>query len=119
MSVSKIFRRRPEGRFGDRLHSDEERNKQDLPHENEPMQKEDTSLGLLDNMSGTYKDKVLRIHASNASNINAMSMTDLTSISAMGDEQKLNYPNLDADLENARKLLQRCSCTRNSLTTGK
>lgn len=33
----------------------------------------------------------------------------LTNISATEDEQKLDYLNTDAQLESARKLLQRCS----------
>ncbi|KAL6266761.1 hypothetical protein P5V15_003597 [Pogonomyrmex californicus] len=78
-----------ESRFNDR-HVREEKDKQDLPHK--LTQREDTSLGLLKNMSV------------------------LTSISTE-EEQKLTYPNIDAELECARKLLQRCSNINNSLTT--
>lgn len=89
-----------ESRFSDKLHSVEERGKQDTcpPCESEPTQREDSSLGLLDDMSV------------------------LMSISTTEDEQKSSYPNTDADLEyasHARRLLQRCSdvAKHSSLTT--
>ncbi|XP_018358203.1 PREDICTED: LOW QUALITY PROTEIN: uncharacterized protein LOC108757997 [Trachymyrmex cornetzi] len=82
-----------ESKFSDNQQSSEEKSKQDLLHDNESIQKEDTSLGLLDNMS------------------------DLTNISTAEDEQKLNFSNIDAELEIARKLLQRCSDKNSVLTT--
>ncbi|XP_018304541.1 uncharacterized protein spd-2 [Mycetomoellerius zeteki] len=81
-----------ESKFSDKLQSGEEKSKQDLLYDDELTQKEDTSLGLLDNMS------------------------DLTSISTTENEQKLNFSNIDAELEIARKLLQRCS-DKNSVPT--
>jgi len=47
-----MFCSRLESKFNDNLQSNEEKSKQDLLHDNEPTQKGDTSLGLLDNMSG-------------------------------------------------------------------
>ncbi|XP_018354355.1 PREDICTED: uncharacterized protein LOC108755692 [Trachymyrmex septentrionalis] len=82
-----------ESKFNDNLQSSEEKSKQDPLYDNEPTHKEDTSLGLLDNMS------------------------DLTSISTAEDEQKLNFSNIDVELEIARKLLQRCSDKNSVLTT--
>ncbi|XP_012060871.1 PREDICTED: uncharacterized protein LOC105624121 [Atta cephalotes] len=82
-----------ESKFNDNLQSNEEKSKQDLLHDNELTQKGDTSLGLLDNMS------------------------DLTNISTAEDEQKLNFSNIDAELEIARKLLQKCSDKNSILTT--
>ncbi|KAG5336180.1 CE192 protein, partial [Acromyrmex heyeri] len=82
-----------ESKFNDNLQSTEEKSKQDLLYDNESTQKEDNSLGLLDNMS------------------------DLTNISTAEDEQKLNFSNIDAELEIARKLLQRCSDKNSVLTT--
>lgn len=46
-------------------------------------------------------------------------MTDLTSISTTENEQKLNFSNIDAELEIARKLLQRCSDKNSVPTIGK
>ncbi|XP_011057868.1 PREDICTED: uncharacterized protein LOC105148070 isoform X1 [Acromyrmex echinatior] len=82
-----------ESKFNDNLQLNEEKSKQDLLYDNESTQKEDNSLGLLDNMS------------------------DLTSISTVEDEQKLNFSNIDAELEIARKLLQRCSDKNSVLIT--
>jgi len=48
-----------------------------------------------------------------------MILTDLTNISTAEDEQKLNFSNIDAELEIARKLLQKCSDKNSILTTGK
>ncbi|XP_011347218.1 uncharacterized protein LOC105285003 isoform X2 [Ooceraea biroi] len=63
----------------------------DLSFENELTCREvDSSLGLLDTMSV------------------------LTSISTTEDEQKSNYPNTDANLEYARKLLWKCSDLKNT-----
>ena len=50
--VLKMFCSRLESKFNDNLQSNEEKSKQDLLHDNELTQKGDTSLGLLDNMSG-------------------------------------------------------------------
>lgn len=46
-------------------------------------------------------------------------MTVLTSISTMEDEQRLNYPSMDAELECARKILWKCSDVQNFSRTGK
>jgi len=46
-------------------------------------------------------------------------MTVLTSISTPEDEQRLNYPNTDVELEYARKLLRKCSDLKNSSPIGK
>ncbi|XP_025986104.2 uncharacterized protein LOC105194166 isoform X2 [Solenopsis invicta] len=83
-----------ESRFNDRhLGEKGKRDLQDL-YEHELIQKEDTSsLGLLDD-----------------------NMSVLTNMSTTEDDQKLNCPNID-DLECARRLLQRCSDTKISLTT--
>ncbi|XP_018403102.1 PREDICTED: uncharacterized protein LOC108780026 [Cyphomyrmex costatus] len=81
-----------ENKFSDKLQSSEEKLKQELSFDNE-SQKEDTSLGLLDNMS------------------------DLTNISTPEDEQKLNFSSIDVELEYARKILQKCSDKNSALTT--
>ncbi|XP_072752042.1 uncharacterized protein [Anoplolepis gracilipes] len=44
-------------------------------------------------------------------------MSNLTNMSVTESEQKLNYLNTDAELECARRLLQKCSDTKNSLLT--
>ncbi|XP_071554145.1 uncharacterized protein [Temnothorax nylanderi] len=73
-----------ESRFGDRRHSSEVKDKQDLSNDNDSQKDDRSSLGLLDNMSG------------------------LTSISTEEDNLELEY---------ARRLLRKCSETKNSSLT--
>lgn len=62
--ILKIFCSRLESKFSDKLQSGEEKSKQDLLYDDELTQKEDTSLGLLDNMSGEifriYEYRIIR-----------------------------------------------------------
>ncbi|XP_050446497.1 uncharacterized protein LOC126849059 isoform X2 [Cataglyphis hispanica] len=86
---STVRRKSPlESKFSNKPCKDE----QNVPHEKELAQKEqDSSLGLLCDMS------------------------ILTNMSVTGNEQK-NSTNMDAQLEYARRLLQKCSDTKSSLT---
>ncbi|XP_011874968.1 PREDICTED: uncharacterized protein LOC105565956 isoform X2 [Vollenhovia emeryi] len=90
-ATSTVRRKSPlENRFSDRR-SSEEKVRQYPSYENELTPRADASLGLL-------------------------RMSDLMSISAVGDEQKVNCPNLE-ELLCARKILQRCSDTKCSTLT--
>ncbi|XP_029166883.1 LOW QUALITY PROTEIN: uncharacterized protein LOC114937540 [Nylanderia fulva] len=91
---STVRRRSPlDNRFNDKHSMNKTQDEQNITYEEVAQNEKESSLGLLHDIS-------LR-----------------TNMSTIESEPKLNYPHTDATLERARKLVQRCSDTRNSFLT--